>query len=369
MDFDDLREEAATQPVVVSLPPLAEFYLDELTIYSSVKGFERDLYNPDHRFENDVVIDSDEDVVDYPQVTVDQSPFSADLNTVVDWADRNCFNRVKEQLLCQSSISDRIVRRNSAADAVALVIIDGLSFESIQERESDLIGDSTIEPAFVDGVSITPRGFRRVIYGGEFQSINARLNMKSFTDHIGFTYWSKGQEDLSTDLYRSMHEDKIHRIREFDQVCSTIRDHGLDSKTYIQITRMGLDQESHNRKEQPAIDHLVGEIISDVNQMYEVLDELSDHFRIYLTSDHGILWRGDVADDMQLIDEDHSHPRYIEGATKISKGITERVSSETQRTALAYPYMTRDFQHTEWGVHGGLSYQESFVPFIEITSS
>jgi hypothetical protein len=34
---------------------------------------------------------------------------------------------------------------------------------------------------------------------------------------------------------------------------------------------------------------------------------------------------------------------------------------------LEYPYLRRDLRANEWGVHGGLSFEESVVPLLSIT--
>lgn len=367
--YNELREQAKEEPIVADLPPLSGFYLPEVAIYPSIRDFERDLYDPQHQFDTDVVINSDTRDPKYSQFNKTLDPFGPKLNSVIDWKSRKQYDRIKDQLLCQSEIPEYVTNNTGFADVIILVVIDGLSFEKIRPFVDSLPGETILTPVFVNGVTVTEQGFLRVIRGNSIQSINARLNAQDFTDHLGFTYWeANGRNELSAKLHRGMREDRVHRIRDFSETHDIITDHGLSSPTYIQITRMGLDQESHNRKEQPNINHEIQTLIDDLSELFRTVSELVDRFRIFVTADHGILWRHELEDDLEVIAADTTHHRYIEGPTNINKGIEYRMNSEPSRTALAYPYMTRDFKHTEWGVHGGLSYQESIIPLIEITS-
>jgi hypothetical protein len=36
-------------------------------------------------------------------------------------------------------------------------------------------------------------------------------------------------------------------------------------------------------------------------------------------------------------------------------------------TLLNYPYLRRRLRANEWGVHGGLSFEESIVPLLRLT--
>ena len=197
------------------------------------------------------------------------------------------------------------------------------------------------------------------------------LTDKGFLNLFGFTYWEEGQEDLSTELHQAMTDRDIHRIRDFDQAIEILRDaHPFTADTYIQITRMGLDQESHNRKEQPNKESVLNDILSDLRQLQQVLEELVDDYRIILTADHGILWRDNLPDDPPVVYDDQAyHPRYIEAVRQPRHGLVMTDDDGDPVTALTYPYLARDLKHTEWGAHGGVSYCECLVPLVEATSN
>ena len=360
--FETIAERARKAPVISPLPPLATFYLDDLSIYRSVDGFHRDLYDPHHQFERDVVIDMDSRYYEYPHINCTADPVTPALNDVVDWANEEHHDRVRQDLLQQSQIKDYILDTVTGEDFLALVIIDGLSYDALRN-----LSDEVLQPVIVDGITTTEPGFRRIIYGGDPASVYASLTSEGFYTGYGFTYWERGQEDLSTDLHSAMGQN-VHRIRDFGEVVSTIgSDAPFSEKTYVQVTRMGLDQDSHNRKEKPNRDVVCEEILSDIESLAETAAEVSDNFRILITADHGILWRDQLPDDPPIVhDEWTSHARFLTGHHELEHGMLADDRMDPV-TGLAYPYLTRELKNTEWGVHGGFSYQESIVPLIEVT--
>jgi len=362
--FDELQAEARKHPIITQLPSLAHFYLQEFDIYNSVADFEYDLYHPDHEFDRDVIIDTDDHNREYPVLPCDTDPVAPELNNIIAWDSQDDRNKIQADILSQSDIKQYVVDNTTSEDAVALIVIDGLSYETICHR------DLPLEPVFADGLTTTEYGYRRVIYGNSNESVGtALLTDKGFLNLFGFTYWDEGQEDLSTELHQAMPETDIHRIRDFDQAVDILTEaHPFTAKTYIQITRMGFDQESHNRKERPNKETILDDILTDLKQLQNVLDDLVDDYRILMTADHGILWRDNLPDDPPVVYEDQAyHPRHIEGVRQPKHGLVMNDNDGDPVTALAYPYLARDLKHTEWGAHGGVSYYECLVPFVEAT--
>ncbi len=363
--FEEIKDRAHQHPVIVPLPKLAQFYLEEFSIYSSVDDFQIDLYDPDHIFENDVIIDADEHHPDFDRLACDEETVKPRLNTVVDWAVNTDHQRLKEGLLVQSQIKEHILDAVSTEDLVILIIVDGLSFESVRETAIDA------KPVFVDGISTTEPGYRRIIYGeGQYSPTSVYadlLDAKRFYNDLAFTYWERGDEDLSTDLHSSM--SNVTRISSFVEVVDSLRKEvPLEEKTFVQITRMGLDQDSHNRKEEPNKSAVVQDILDDLGKIHKTANKLSDRFRIFLTADHGILWRDQLPPEHSIVCEDyHPHARFVEGTVNINEGRTIFDTDGAKTTGLSYPYLTRKLTNTEWGVHGGFSYYESIVPLIEVT--
>ena len=363
--FEEIKERAHQHPVIASLPKLAQFYLEEFNIYSSVDDFETDLYDPDHLFQNDVIIDADEHHPDFARLSCDEETVKPRLNTVVDWATNTDYQRLENELLVQSRVKEHILDSVSSEDLVILIIVDGLSFESVRGTAVDA------KPVFVDGISTTEPGYRRVIYGeGQYSPTSVYadlLDAKRFYNDLAFTYWERGDEDLSTDLHSSM--SSVTRISSFTEVVDDLREeYPLEEKTFVQITRMGLDQDSHNRKEEPNKSAVVQDILDDLGKIHETANKLSDQFRIFLTADHGILWRDQLPPEPSIVCEDyHPHARFVEGGISIKEGRTIFDRDGTKTTGLGYPHLTRKLANTEWGVHGGFSYYESIVPLIEVT--
>jgi len=362
--FETIAERAQDTPVISVLPPLASFYLDEFAIYRSLDSFHQRLYDPDFRFEQDVIIDEDTRHREYPRIDCSADPVIPSLNDVVDWDDREHHDRIRQDLLRQSNIKEHILERVSPEDFVALVIVDGLSYDAVRSFEFD------IQPVVVDGISTTGPGFKRIIYGGDTLSVYGALTNKDFYNVYGFTYWPRGQEDLSTELHSAMGQE-VYRIKDFDDALTRLKtDAPFDDKTYVQITRMGFDQECHNRKEEPNRNSVRDELASDIRSLVETAEEVATNYRIFVTADHGILWRDQLPEEPSIVhDEWADHARFLEGVHDLPNSMTEHDENEGEATALAYPHLTRELKNTEWGVHGGFSYQESIVPLIEISNT
>ncbi|MFC3477742.1 hypothetical protein [Halobacterium litoreum] len=362
--FTEIAEQAQATPVVCPLPRLASFYLDDLAVYTSLDNFHYDLYNPDYRFDRDVVISADDHHPDYTHLSCDEEPVTPRLNEVVDWSNREHHDRLRRELLKQSSLKNHIVHSVTGETIVVLLIVDGLSYESLRTTQLPA------QPVVVDGMTTTEPGFKRIIYGDDNVSLYSELlHEKNFTNKFGFTYWDRGQEDLSTDLHAAMGND-VYRIRDFSDAVETLSDAApFTNRTYVQITRMGLDQDSHNKKEEPDHDAVVENIIEDVRDLEAELSKQAESYRIFATSDHGILWRTQLPDSPEVILDDYKHqPRYVQGREKVPHSMTYTSDGEIV-SGLAYPYLARDLKHTEWGVHGGFSYYESVVPLVELSSN
>lgn len=363
--FDEIKERATENPVIVPLPKLAQFYLDDFNIYSSVDEFHRNLYDPTHLFEYDVIIDADEHHPQYERLSCEETTIKPQLNSLVDWSNRADHQRLNEELIAQSEIKEYILDSVTTEDLVILIVVDGLSYESVRNTTAD------IDPVLVDGITTTELGYRRVIYGGDDLSPTSiyadLLSEKKFYNNLGFTYWERGDEELSTELHSSMSE--VNKISSFGEVIDALRcQRPLNEKTYVQITRMGLDQESHNRKEEPNKSAVINSIYDDLERIQQAAQKLSDRFSIFLTADHGILWRNQLPVESTVVtDKYHHHARFVEEpvGADMGRSITRNDGSIT--TGLAYPYLARELQNTEWGVHGGFSYHESVVPLIKLS--
>jgi hypothetical protein len=136
---------------------------------------------------------------------------------------------------------------------------------------------------------------------------------------------------------------------------------------YIQMVREGLDGLAHSRREvsQPEIKATVNAIHQDFRYLIELLAEKKVHGAIYLIADHGLLWKN--RHQWQVIENSgSSHPRYTTSQPGASE-FTVEFSTEQQKFYLwQYPYLGKQIRANDSGVHGGLSYWESVVPFIRV---
>ena len=83
---------------------------------------------------------------------------------------------------------------------------------------------------------------------------------------------------------------KYYRFEEVDHKIH--RDRQLCGKKYIQIYRMGLDEDAHKIRttSKELINHKINEIFENIKKLVEFLGKINESFVIYVISDHGIKW-------------------------------------------------------------------------------
>jgi hypothetical protein len=227
------------------------------------------------------------------------------------------------------------------------------------------------EPCFIDGPTITfsrapaghinPEvGFPAVI---GTPPLARRLIDIGLPHSRGFSYWERVQNDVSERLFQGVPLEKVNELADsFDKI-KKLDLNGL----YIQMVREGLDGLAHSRREvsQPEIKATVNAIHQDFRYLIELLAEKKVHGAIYLIADHGLLWKN--RHQWQVIENSgSSHPRYTTSQPGASE-FTVEFSTEQQKFYLwQYPYLGKQIRANDSGVHGGLSYWESVVPFIRV---
>jgi len=131
---------------------------------------------------------------------------------------------------------------------------------------------------------------------------------------------------------------------------------------------MGFDQDSHNRKEEPNRDAIRESLVTDIRDLQSALNRQTESWSIFVTADHGILWRDQLPDEPPVVVKDYKHhPRYVTGRQRVPHSMAITNNDGEIVSGLAYPYLARELEHTEWGVHGGFSYYESVTPLVELT--
>jgi hypothetical protein len=243
-----------------------------------------------------------------------------------------------------------------APDIIILNVVDGLSYY-------DLPDDTDAIPCLVRGVTTTDFGFRDVM--GR-PTVSQRLFSLGYKSQMALTFFDAGTSDLSAKLLATFGTSQISRINSIEEGIGLIRKNPF-SRGYIQIVAPGLDKLAHYHADRPMIKETLNRIFERLNKFIEAVSSRGRKVTACLTSDHGILWRDEARERTEVVGdlfrEDIPHPRYIKGS--LSRNYARAVRLEGRSyTLLKAPYMTRDWKHSEWGVHGGISAWESIVPIV-----
>ena len=273
---------------------------------------------------------------------------------------------IRRHWLTHRTVADRIVTDTVQRRyrVVALLLVDGLGYVDV----ADWLEPA--QPCLVDGPSITyyqEKESRRILPEVGFPGIVGsprlarRLVEVGLPHSRGFSYWSRETNAVSEHLFEGV---PLTRVTRFSEAVTALRSANLEH-TYVQIVREGLDGLAHGRREvTPAeVRQVVQAIRADALALLDVLREGPRPAALYLTADHGILWKAGHAFEM-LTTDDRVHPRY---GTRppITPGHATRFTFDEQTFYVYHwPYLGAAIRRNDSGVHGGLSVQESIVPFI-----
>ncbi len=310
----------------------------------------------------------------FPTVSCEHNPYTHELNQVI----HTNTDLIEQHTLTQNQIAHFIVEDcfRYEADAVVMMLIDGLSY-------SDVIGwdefPQTI-PCFVPGLTTTQEGFQNIV--GREESLSMLLYDVGYRSRFGFTYWTRKTNPLTDVLFRTIPPNSIRTVFSMGEVFEELKVIDV-SQAYVQIVRTGLDPYAHASRldDLPHNRNATRQSLhDDIYQIRSILADKGKRILFYIVSDHGILWRDEH--DLETVGQvpGRSNPRYVDLSTKswpsagrLSTGVTRqnigRLIEGTEDTTyfqLTYPYLSRSLHSNEWGVHGGLSFQESIVPFIRI---
>jgi hypothetical protein len=110
---------------------------------------------------------------------------------------------------------------------------------------------------------------------------------------------------------------------------------------------------------------MVKRIEQEVMTLLKLLQRKVCKARVFFTADHGILWKDQH--NFSVIESPgvtaRSPMRYFQRGEKGCSGKVFGNPSE-ELFLLNYPELRRPFRTNEWGTHGGISFEESIVPFI-----
>jgi hypothetical protein len=267
------------------------------------------------------------------------------------------YEQVRRFAFVQSEIADQ-VEEDLSVDIVLLLLMDGLSY-------SDWMEHPGVQSCLVEGPTITTVGFRNIV--GQ-PTIARRLFEKGFHKRMGFSHWDRSNE-LTDMFFRGFDPaTQMVKVNEFKEVLLAL-DRLSTEQTYIQILVNGLDNICHRHRGRPAIAAIARHLYEDVLlALVEQLQKMRATALVYATADHGILWRPEPETEEELVvirDERTDSRRYAKGALLLPHA--RQISCYgANYTVLAYPYLFSPLTNLEWGTHGGISFQESVVPFVKL---
>jgi hypothetical protein len=280
---------------------------------------------------------------------------------------------MRSHLLTNHQVADLIRKdvEKTSPNIVVLFLVDGLSY-------GDTVGwpCPDITPCFVDGPSVTFRlmngsskvvnpevGFPALI--GR-PSIRSQLQTLGYRHARGYTYWSPGSNVISDYLFEGI---PYQRIANFESILSLVSTEPWPDGSYLQIVREGLDGLAHSKRElqRVEIEGALQAIWRDIERLLDLLLNRQSKVALYVVADHGILWKTEHSwRKLNRIQEGRS--RYSTAAPHEDvQGYFVRMDNGQEPYFLCkYPYLVSNIPADDSGVHGGLSYQESFVPFIRL---
>lgn len=304
----------------------------------------------------------------FPYVRVEHDPFTTTLNGLLF----ERFDTALRTMLCQSELASRIVSGAREAEVIIFMLVDGLSYHEVASwiENNPEVGEGwKLEPCLVDVPTLTHYAFPNIV---GYPPLAERLFHVGFHQRAGFSYWTRDDNELTDVLFRTI--PVVHKTNDFSFVVHAtgqmLHEASSQRKTYLQILRTGLDGYAHHQKRLPPIDAVVNDVCWEYSRLVEMGRELrSAHGKrtvIYLTADHGILWQRDFQGEQVGNAPPSSSARWSsvkELRHQADKGRPFQVNGETYY-CLGYPKVRRPLRIDEQGVHGGISFQESIVPFI-----
>jgi len=355
VEFDEFLDMLRLIPVMAELDYSSLAFLpEEVKIFENPLEMIAELDSPELQDVKPMLVTKIEPSLQHrlPSVRCNHNPFTTKLNKFI----LKKYEFIKSHMCCQSMISSEIIRGLNT-DAVALMLIDGLGWADLQNMGIDY--DYNLTPVLVDGVSITEHGMKRIIGNPPLVQRIFDLGVRKL---LGFSYWKRDEEPLTDYIFRGF-GDAVYKVKSFEEVINVLENSDLKN-CFVQIVRAGLDNFAHHQRERPNINSAIEDILDDFKKLINIFKKKRISAQIHLTSDHGILW----AHKHSLQTYEFSgaeHPRYYEYLK--SSEHTLNVDFEGKEfSLLEYPYLRRKLKSNEWGVHGGLSFEESIVPWISV---
>jgi hypothetical protein len=273
----------------------------------------------------------------------------------------------KHHLLTHRAVGQRIIddTRQQGYETVILMLVDGLSYEDARHWPHHPIpcliaGPSITFARTTDGAILPDIGFPAIV--GDF-SIARQLAEAGIPHSRGYSYWERGQNDVSAFLFSGMPLTKVGGISE---ALALLQESDLPGM-FVQLVREGTDGLAHSRREVTTVEiqATVNAILDDFRQLIALVTESKRKGAVYLVSDHGVLWKHQHTLE-RLPGENSTHVRYTWERPLDPSSTSVFQTSNGPCYLYHYPYIGRQLRANDSGTHGGLSYWESIVPFVHV---
>ena len=346
----ELRDLLQEMPLMAKIHPLSLAFLpEEVRIFQDAWQMAAELDSPSQQPTKPMLATCIEPALLHrlSDICCIHNPLTTELNQVI----LKRYSLIRENMFCQSQVADWIVKY-ADSDIIALIMVDGLSYaDTLRYAPQEL---AKAKPILVDGVSITEQGMMRII--GKPPLAN-RLFDIGYCDAIGFSYWGRNEDPLTNRLFAGF-GDQVCKVKSFDEVLKVLEDKAARG-LYIQVVRNGLDGVAHQYREKPNKEAIVMDVYRDYERLVQLFQKKGLSASVHLVSDHGILWTDEHA--LKVYEFGRAdHPRHYE-YTKHSENLLNVEFEGKEFSMLGYPFIRRELRSNEWGVHGGLSFEESIA--------
>ena len=278
-------------------------------------------------------------------------------------------NRLKA---ARALLTPRYIATRITADAlqhgyrvVALLLVDGLSYEDARHWPE------MPEPVFIDGPSITyfqaadghilpDVGFAAIVGTPPLAQRLFQLGLKRAR---GYSYWDRESNDVAAMMFEGM---PLRRVSGVNEGLNHLANEPLED-LYIQIVRVGTDGLAHGRREVSSreVAATVEAVREDMLSLVHMIQKTELPGAVYVTSDHGMLWKRQHT-LLEANDHRSPHPRYSASPMAEDAPVSCFRAGDTAFSLYHYPFLGSPIRANNSGVHGGLSYWESIVPFVHI---
>jgi len=273
----------------------------------------------------------------------------------------------KTTILRQSDIPKEILKRisNYFPDIAVFLIFDGLSFHDAMKWEFPKYWIVKREPCFVEGLTNTESSMPRLVGS---PCLAHHLFGLGYKQRLGFSYWERSQNKLTDDIFAEFSSTQLHRVTAYEEILQKLGELDPVNRLFIQIVRNGMESYCHHHRERPDLFQIMDNLKNDIEKTVECLKSLDKTFRLFISSDHGILWSD--GQKVSSFTSKDAHSRYAEGvAENKAETIIINENSNIYTILVGDNIIARNRSAIEWGFHGGLSAQESLIPLIDIIST